>query len=114
MFKNSKILVTGATGLIGRALVEKLKQYNPAEIRTVSLDNDQIEDTTHYQYDLTDKLAYSVDLIEAYPIAVNQLDLDWSNDGHHKLVVVFAYTYWNVNTTAQPILSPFWIYYRRL
>jgi T4-like virus tail tube protein gp19 len=36
----------------------------------------------------------SIELIEAYPIAVNQLDLDWSSDGYHKLSVVFTYRYW--------------------
>ena len=37
-------------------------------------------------------------MVDAYPIAVNQLDLDWSNDGYHKLTVVFAYTYWKNNS----------------
>lgn len=50
------------------------------------------------QYDLSNKLTYDVLLIDAFPIAVNQLDLDWSNDGVHKLSVVFAYTYWTNNT----------------
>lgn len=49
------------------------------------------------QYDLSGNLTYSVMLIDAFPIAVNQLDLDWSNDGVHKLTVVFAYTYWTNN-----------------
>jgi hypothetical protein len=26
------------------------------------------------------------------------LDLDWSNDGVHKLSVTFAYTYWRNNS----------------
>jgi hypothetical protein len=34
-------------------------------------------------------------LAAAFPINVNQLDLDWSSDGHHKLTVTFAYTYWH-------------------
>lgn len=49
------------------------------------------------QYDLTDKITYSVTLKEAYPITVNQLDLDWSAEGYHKLAVVLAYTYWTKN-----------------
>jgi hypothetical protein len=28
---------------------------------------------------------------------VNQLDLDWSSDGYHKLSVTFAYTRWEQN-----------------
>lgn len=50
------------------------------------------------QYDVTGELSYSVDLVDAYPISVNQLDLDWSSDGHHKLTVTFAYTYWKNNS----------------
>ena len=52
-------------------------------------------DITINQYDVSSELIYTVDLIDAFPIAVNQLDLDWSADGHHKLVVVFAYTYYD-------------------
>jgi hypothetical protein len=46
------------------------------------------------QYDLQNILTYSVNLFKAYPIAINQMDLDWSNDSYHKLSVVFAYDYW--------------------
>jgi hypothetical protein len=50
------------------------------------------------QYDVTNKLSYSVDLYDAYPISINQLDLDWSSDGYHKLAVTFAYTRWQNNS----------------
>jgi hypothetical protein len=50
------------------------------------------------QYDSTNNLTYSVDLFDAYPISVNQLDLDWSSDGYHKLSVTFAYTRWQNNS----------------
>jgi hypothetical protein len=49
------------------------------------------------QYNLSNVLTYSINLIDAYPISVNQLDLDWSAEGYHKLAVVFAYTYWTKN-----------------
>ena len=47
-----------------------------------------------YQYTVTNQKSYGVNLIDAYPISMNQLDLDWSSDGYHKLTVTFAYTYW--------------------
>jgi hypothetical protein len=47
-----------------------------------------------FQYDVSGTQTYAVELIDAYPTGINQLDLDWSSDGHHKLVVTFAYTYW--------------------
>ena len=46
------------------------------------------------QYDLQNNPTYEIQLNECYPIVVNQLDLDWSSDGYHKLTVMFAYTYW--------------------
>ena len=51
------------------------------------------------QYNKYHEESYGVDLFEAYPISVNQLDLDWSAEGHHKLTVVFAYTSWQKTST---------------
>ena len=50
------------------------------------------------QYDVSNQLSYQVDLFDAYPVSMNQLDLDWSSDGTHKLVVTFAYTRWSNNS----------------
>lgn len=49
------------------------------------------------QYDVQNKLSLSIDMIDAFPVAVNQLDLDWSSDSIHKLAVTFAYTSWRSN-----------------
>jgi len=50
------------------------------------------------QYNLKNEVSYSVDLIDAYPIAINALQLDWSSDNIHKLTVTFAYTSWRNNS----------------
>jgi hypothetical protein len=50
------------------------------------------------QYDNENKLTYSINLIDSFPVSINQLDLDWTQDGYHKLTVVFAYTYWQNNS----------------
>lgn len=50
------------------------------------------------QYDNSNNKIYSVELINAYPISMNQLDLDWSSDSVHKLSMTFAYTYWRVDS----------------
>jgi hypothetical protein len=50
------------------------------------------------QYDVTNQLTYSINLIDAYPISINQMDLNWGDDGYHKLNVTFAYTYWQNNS----------------
>jgi hypothetical protein len=47
------------------------------------------------QYDVSGQQTYQVGLNEAFPIAINQLDMDWSEqNSHHKLSVVFAYYTW--------------------
>ena len=49
------------------------------------------------QFNQADQMTYQVQMNDCYPIAINQLDLDWSStDTHHKLTVVFAYTDWDV------------------
>jgi hypothetical protein len=79
-----------------------------------------VSDVVITQYDQSNNPSYIVNLIDAYPIAVNQLDLDWSSDGHHKLTVVLAYTYWTTGSSARrpgiplavssfkpPLIAPF-------
>jgi len=56
------------------------------------------------QYDVTNKLTYAGVLQEAFPIDVNQLDMDWSTDSYHKLSVVFVYKQWQ-NTTVSNLTS---------
>ena len=56
------------------------------------------------QYDVTNKLTYSGVLQEAFPIDVNQLDMDWTTDSYHKLAVVFVYKQWQ-NTTVSNLVS---------
>ena len=50
------------------------------------------------QYDEFIRQIYAVELIDAFPIEVNQLDLDWNDQNYHKLAVVFAYTNWTETT----------------
>jgi hypothetical protein len=52
------------------------------------------------QYDVTNTLTYAAVLREAFPVAVNQLDMDWTSDSYHKLAVLFAYKQWNNNTVS--------------
>ena len=53
-FKNSKTLVTGGTGLIGRQVVDILCQAG-ADVKVVSLDKVKVNDKAEHMYgDLTD------------------------------------------------------------
>ena len=59
-------------------------------------------DITISQYDNANRKIYDVVLREAFPVMVNQMDLDWSNaDTHHKLNVTFSYDYWESNIYVQ-------------
>ena len=51
-------------------------------------------DITIRQYDIAGNVSYAVTLLEAFPTSMNQLDLEWSTEGYHKLAVTFAYTKW--------------------
>jgi hypothetical protein len=72
-----------------------LNYINPSRTNNLTYKSDYAADIQIYQYTVTNELAYGVNLIDAYPISMNQLDLDWSSDGYHKLTVTFAYTYWD-------------------
>lgn len=52
------------------------------------------------QYDVTNNLTYAAVLKDAYPMMVNQLDMEWGSDGYHKLAVQFSYRQWNNNTVS--------------
>lgn len=71
---------------------------NPTMSFDFNYRNDYISTLTVNQYSVDNKKTYSINLIDAFPVSVNQLDLDWSNDGHHRLSVVFAYRYWQNNS----------------
>jgi hypothetical protein len=78
-----------------------LEYINPTSSFDLNYRNDYVTTIRINQYDNQDNLAYSVDLFDAFPTAVNQLDMDWSSDGHLKLTVVFEYRYWQINSLQQ-------------
>jgi hypothetical protein len=75
-----------------------LNYINPLYNNNFRYKSDYSTDLRITQYDVDNQATYSVDLYEAYPISINQMDLDWSNDSYHKLTVTFAYTKWKNNS----------------
>ena len=68
-----------------------LNYINPQYNNNFRYKGDYATILTVNQYDNTNKLSYSVNLYDAYPISINQMDLNWSSvDTPHKLSVVFA------------------------
>ena len=75
-----------------------LNYINPQYNNNFRYKNDYATILTVNQYNVANELSYSVNLYDAYPISMNQLDLNWSDDGFHKISVDFAYTYWQNNS----------------
>jgi hypothetical protein len=71
---------------------------NPQANYNLAYKSDYVTTITINQYDVTGALSYSVDLIDAYPVSMNQLDLNWADDSVHKLAITFAYTEWRNNS----------------
>ena len=75
-----------------------LNYINPSYSNNMRYKSDYATILKINQYDVTGELSYSVNLYDAFPISMNQMDLDWSGDGYHKLNVTFAYTRWENNS----------------
>jgi hypothetical protein len=92
------------TFIVGDDMAEKkffdawLNWINPTINYNLKYKADYAVPLTVNQYDVKNELSYSITMLDTFPIAVNQLDLDWSSDGHHKLTVTFAYTSWRNNS----------------
>jgi len=78
-----------------------MELINPTTDYNFQYKSNYAVDISINQYDLQDKLTYSAVMHEAFPIAVNQMDLNWSNtDSYHRISVVFAYKHWQNNTVS--------------
>ena len=55
------------------------------------------------QYSVAGDIIHKVKLIDAFPIATNQLDLNWNDDSYHKLSVTFAFTSWEFDEQSIPV-----------
>lgn len=74
---------------------------NPKTTYDLNYKNDYATGITVNQYNVKNEKTYSITMIDAFPISVNQLDLDWSNENsHHKLAVTFAFYTWENNSIA--------------
>jgi len=83
-----------------------MNYINPNNTYNFKYKEEYATDISIRQYDLTNTLSYDVLLEQAYPVSINQLDLDWSADGHHKLVVTFVYKSWKNTQERVRIANP--------
>lgn len=77
-----------------------MEYINPTSTYNYNYKQNYASDISITQYDMQNKVTYRAVLIDAYPLVLNQLDLDWSNEGYHKLTVTFAYTKWQEATVS--------------
>lgn len=78
-----------------------MELINPTTDYNFQYKSNYAVDVSINQYDVSNKLTYSAVMHEAFPIDINQLDLNWSTvDSYHKLSVVFAYRHWQNNTVS--------------
>ena len=80
-----------------------MELINPTTDYNFQYKNNYAVDISVNQYNNQNQLTYSCNLVEAFPIDVNQLDLDWSTDSYHKLNVVFAYKQWQNNSVSSAL-----------
>jgi hypothetical protein len=71
-----------------------INYIHPTATYNFKYKEDYATDLVITQYNLKKEPSYKVKLLQAYPIAVNGLDLNWGADGYHKLTVTFAFTSW--------------------
>lgn len=101
------------TFIVGDDMTEKrffdawLEWINPSTNMNMKYKTDYVVPITIYQYDLQNKISYSVELLDAFPVSTNAMNLDWSSDGTHKLTVTFAYTRWRNNSLETQALEFF-------
>jgi len=75
-----------------------LNYINPQYNNNFRYRDDYSTTLTVNQYDVTNELSYSINLYNAYPVSINQMDLNWNDDGYHRLLVTFAYSFWKNNS----------------
>jgi hypothetical protein len=75
-----------------------LDLVNPKQTNNFNYRSDYATSIRINQYGVDNNLMYSVELFDAYPTSMNQLDLDWGSEDVHKLTVSFAYTKWQNNS----------------
>lgn len=82
-----------------------LDWINPSLSMNMKYKTEYVVPITIYQYDVQNKISYSVQLLDAFPVSTNGMNLDWSSDGTHKLTVTFAYTRWRNNSQEAQALA---------
>ena len=72
-----------------------MEYINPLNSWNFKYKSEYVSNIMIQQYDNMGGIVHTIKLVDAFPVSVADMGLDWSNgDGYHKLSVTFAYTYW--------------------
>jgi hypothetical protein len=69
-----------------------MRGISPANNYNFNYKNEYATTIQILQYSTSGEMIHLVDLLEAFPFAINQLELNWAEEGVHRLTVSFAYT----------------------
>lgn len=84
-----------SSSMIEKSLFDLWLEYiNPSETWNVRFKNNYCTQILITQYDSNIRRTHQIQLVDAFPVAVTQMDLNWNDEGYHKIAVTFAYTYW--------------------
>jgi hypothetical protein len=75
-----------------------MELINPSSTYNFKYKTNYVTDIAIRQYDLQNNITYSSVLIDAFPLSVGQMDLDWTSENYHRLPITFAYTNWQEGT----------------
>jgi hypothetical protein len=74
-------------------LVIPINRYNPNYKYSYTTDI-EINQYTDYADSQIPKPIYTAKIFKAFPISISPLQMNWGDDGIHRLTVVFKYDYW--------------------
>ena len=79
---------------IHKNFIDWMNEINPISTNDFAYRSDYSTTIHITQYDDVNTVIRQIKCTGAYPISMNQLDLDWSSEAFHNLTVTFAFTYW--------------------
>jgi hypothetical protein len=79
---------------------------NPSETWNFRYKRNYVASILINQYDTNVRMMHQIQLVDAFPISISPMDLNWSDDGYHRMAVTFAYTYWHRTSRYEPEYLP--------
>ena len=69
-----------------------MELINPSSTFNFKYRADYVTDVVINQYDMQNNVTYKAVLVDSFPLAINQMGVNWNNNDYHRLIVTFTYT----------------------